>query len=61
MIGDVVYLTNHSVIYELYRGGLVLPVPHRARKSPRTLQNKVRIKVFPEQLTLSINTYVALK
>ena len=34
---------------------------HRARKSRRTLQNKVRIKVFPEQLTLFINTFVALK
>ena len=34
---------------------------YRARKSRRTLQNKVRIKVFPEQLTLFINTFVALK
>ena len=34
---------------------------YRARKSRRTLQNKVRIKVFPEQLTLFINTCVALK
>ena len=34
---------------------------NRARKSRRTLQNKVRIKVFPEQLTLFINTAVALK
>ena len=34
---------------------------NRARKSRRTLQNKVRIKVFPEQLTLFINTLVALK
>ena len=40
------------------------PYPHeynRAPKSLRTLQNKVRIKVFPEQLTLFINTFVALK
>ena len=34
---------------------------YRARKSRRTLQNKVRIKVFPEQLTLFINTFVALR
>ena len=34
---------------------------NRARKSRRTLQNKVRIKVFPEQLSPFINTYVALK
>ena len=34
---------------------------YRARKSCRTLQNKVRIKVFPEQLTLFINKFVALK
>ena len=34
---------------------------HRACKSRRTLQNEVRIKVFPEQLTLFINTFVALK
>ena len=34
---------------------------HRARKSRRTLQNKVRIRVFPEQLTIFINTFVAFK
>ena len=34
---------------------------NRARKYRRTLQNKVRIKVFLEQLTLFINTFVALK
>ena len=33
----------------------------RARKSRRTLQNKVRLKVLPEQLTLFVNTFVALK
>ena len=34
---------------------------YRARKSGRTLQNKVRIKVFPEQLNLFINTFDVLK
>ena len=34
---------------------------NRARKSRRTLQNKVRIRVFQEQLTLFINMIVALK
>ena len=31
---------------------------NRARKSRTTLQNKVRLKVLPEQLTLSVNTSV---
>ena len=34
---------------------------NRARKSRRTLQNKVRLKVLPEQLTLFVNTFVAFK
>ena len=34
---------------------------NRARKSRRTLQNKVKIRVFPEQLTLFINTFVSFK
>ena len=34
---------------------------YRARKSRTTLQNKVRLKVLPEQLTLFINTSVAFK
>ena len=34
---------------------------NRARKSRTTLQNKVRLKVLPEQLTLSVNTSVTLK
>ena len=34
---------------------------HRARKSRRTLQNKVRIKVLPEQLTGLIITFVVFK
>ena len=34
---------------------------HRARKSRTTLQNKVRLKVLPEQLTLFVNTSVTVK
>ena len=34
---------------------------NRARKSRTTLQNKVRLKVLPEQLTLFVNTSVILK
>ena len=34
---------------------------NRARKSRTTLQNKVRLKVLPEQLTLFVNTSVTLK
>ena len=34
---------------------------NRARKSRRTLQNIVRIKVFPEQFTRIVNTFVIFK
>ena len=34
---------------------------YRARKSRTTLQDKVRLKVLPEQLTLFVNTSVAFK
>ena len=34
---------------------------NRARKSRTTLQNKVRLKVLPEQFTLFVNTSVTLK
>ena len=34
---------------------------NRARKSRRTLQDKVGLKVLPEQLTLFVNTFVAFK
>ena len=34
---------------------------NRARKSRRTLQNQVRLKVLPEQLTLFVNRFVAFK
>ena len=34
---------------------------NRARKYCRALQNKVRIKVFPEQLNLFVNTFEVFK
>ena len=34
---------------------------NRARKSRTTLQNKVSLKVLPEQLTLFVNTSVTFK
>ena len=34
---------------------------NRARKSRTTPQNKVRLKVLPEQLTLFVNTSVTFK
>ena len=34
---------------------------NRACKSCRTLQNKVRINVLPEQLTLFVNVFMAFK
>ena len=34
---------------------------NRARKSRTTLQNKVRLKVLPEQLTLFVDTSVTFK
>ena len=42
---------------------LIFYTPHgyRARKSRTTLQNKVRLKVLPEQLTLFVNTSVTFK
>ena len=40
---------------------LEFAIQYRALKSCRTLQNIVRINVFPEKLTLFVNTFVALK
>ena len=40
---------------------IVIFVVNRARKSRTTLQNKVRLKVLPEQLTLFVNTSVTFK
>ena len=46
------YSTDHLCFFHF---------PHRARKSRPTLQNKVRLKVHPEQLTLFVNTSVPFK
>ena len=37
---------------EYFNFSSLLKIFHRARKSRRTLQNKVRIRIFPEQLTI---------
>ena len=47
---------NHNSVVSLY-----FYLVNRARKSRRTLQNKVRIKVFPEQFTLFLNTFMVFK
>ena len=39
----------------------LVSVDNRARKSRTTLQNKVRLKVLPEQLTLFVNMSVTFK
>ena len=43
------------------RSDIPMEVYNRARKSRTTLQNKVRLKVLPEQLTLFVNTSVTFK
>ena len=47
------------VVFEKYP--LTSKFPHSARKSHTTLQNKVKLKVLPEQLTLFVSTSVAFK
>ena len=50
---------NHEMTIDQY----ILPANrfNRAHKSRTTLQNKVRLKVLPEQLTLFVNTSVTFK
>ena len=53
-----------KVIFEISRKNDVhnnYETDYRARKSRTTLQNKVRLKVLPEQLTLFVNTSVTFK
>ena len=61
-----------SFMYKMTRTFTLLTVKHcelmkcvvfgyRARKSRTTLQNKVRLKVLPEQLTLFVNMSVTFK
>ena len=52
----VAVLFSISIHYQEIRNGC-----YRARKSRTTLQNKVRLEVLPEQLTLFVNTSVTLK
>ena len=54
----------HQVTVYRHRTDLLFDyqsVWNRARKSRTTLQNKVRLKVLPEQLTLFVNTSVTFK
>ena len=51
-------VTNHRVPHTT---GCQRHGDNRARKSRTTLQNKVRLKVHPEQLTLFVNTSVTFK
>ena len=50
-----------SAVNTTVRTRLFISCGYRARKSRTTLQNKVRLKALPEELTLSVNTSVTLK
>ena len=54
---------GHLVLREscIHNCAVALFTQHRARKSRTTLQNKVRLKVLPEQLFLFVNTSVTFK
>ena len=65
--GRTGHFKNRSI---LYKWGFPKSIPrpiwrvktdNRARKSRTTLQNKVRLKVLPEQLTLFVKTSVTFK
>ena len=51
-------MPNGSLAVDTHAFRCILTLCDRARKSRTTLQNKVRLKVLPEQLTLFINTSV---
>ena len=52
---------NNGIVKNVTQNRASQSCNNRARKSRTTLQNKVRLKVLPEQLTLSVNTSVTLK
>ena len=57
-----VYGMIQKNVYQVYStASAIFSTIYRARKSRTTLQNKVRLKVLPEQLTLFVNTPVELK
>ena len=55
----LVYYIGHGNIFFLKERKNIFS--YRAHKSRTTLQNKVRLKVLPEQLTLFVNTSVTFK
>ena len=59
------YTSNYTLKMALwfisYATTSIIFIVYRARKSRTTLQNKVRLKVLPEQLTLFVNTSVTFK
>ena len=62
MIATCIVLMGVSLTpYVFLDGMLYFYWSNRARKSRTTLQNKVRLKVLPEQLTLFVNTSVTFK
>ena len=52
--------SSHTWLFELTLTARSV-IGHRTRKSHTTLQNKVTLKVLPEQLTLFVNTSVTFK
>ena len=52
---------GHALATKPTRHGVMLCRCNRERKSRTSLQNKVRLKVLPEQLTLFANTSVTFK
>ena len=54
-------MSLYSVMIIFRRTNMVAIGSYRVRKSRTTLQNKVRLKVLPEQLTLFVNTSVTFK
>ena len=67
---NILYKSHSDKVYARYASSVLnlslcfsvmLLWNNRACKSRTTLQNKVRLKVLPEQLTLFVNTSVAFK
>ena len=53
--------STKAVLWIAYEASAEYAINNRARKSRTTLQNKVRLKVLPEQLTLFVNMSVTFK
>ena len=55
------YVSDNAILGHESSSEMLTSCGNRARKSRTTLQNKVRLKVLPEQLTLFVNTSVTFK